>query len=201
MPDLIIKPTATSGNKLILKDQAGGAVLTTADSGATIANATLTTPTIANMANCTFPDGHVLQVVRNDIFSYVTSSGSTEAWETDAKDLHITVTAGNMVVAWIGGGMLNAETGVEGYRTAIRFSENSGSANQDKWTTTHIGGNFTPDLYHPMMVISASVIAAHTGEMLIKRGTDNSGSSNTSWSSDDNSSYGRVHYLAMEIQQ
>jgi len=40
MPDLIIKPTATSGNKLILKDQAGGAVLTTADSGATLGNST-----------------------------------------------------------------------------------------------------------------------------------------------------------------
>ena len=38
MPDLIIKPEATSGNKLILKDQAGGAVLTTADSGATLAD-------------------------------------------------------------------------------------------------------------------------------------------------------------------
>ena len=41
MPDLIIKPTTTSGNKLILKDQAGGAVLTTADSGATIGGATI----------------------------------------------------------------------------------------------------------------------------------------------------------------
>ena len=41
MPDLIIKPTATSGNKLILQDQAGGAVLTTADSGATIGGATI----------------------------------------------------------------------------------------------------------------------------------------------------------------
>ena len=40
MPDLIIKPTTTSGNKLILQDQAGGAVLTTADSGAEINNAT-----------------------------------------------------------------------------------------------------------------------------------------------------------------
>ena len=40
MPDLIIKPEATSGNKLILKDQAGGAVLTPADSGAEINNAT-----------------------------------------------------------------------------------------------------------------------------------------------------------------
>ena len=46
MPDLIIKPTATSGNKLILKDQAGGAVLTTADSGATLTNTTLTAPTM-----------------------------------------------------------------------------------------------------------------------------------------------------------
>ena len=55
MPDLIIKPTATSGNKLILKDQAGGAVLTTADSGATAANVTLASTT-------TFPAGHVIKV-------------------------------------------------------------------------------------------------------------------------------------------
>ena len=148
-----------------------------------------------------FPAGHVLQVVRNEITSYVTSSGTTEAWEADGTDLHITVTKGNMVVAWINGGMLNAETAVHGYWTKIRFSENSGAANQDKWTSTHIGGNFTPDLYHPGMGISASVIAAHTGEMLIKRGTDASGStSNTAWSSDANN-YGPVQYLAMEIQQ
>ena len=63
MADLIIKPATGDGNKLILQDKAGGAVLTTADSGATIANATLTTPTIANMANCTFPVGHIIQFV------------------------------------------------------------------------------------------------------------------------------------------
>ena len=34
MPDLIIKPQATSGNKVILQDQAGGAVVTTLDGGA-----------------------------------------------------------------------------------------------------------------------------------------------------------------------
>ena len=45
MPDLIIKPTATSGNKLILKDQAGGAVLTTADSGATFSGGNIGTVT------------------------------------------------------------------------------------------------------------------------------------------------------------
>ena len=54
MPDLIIKPQATSGNKVIIQDQAGGAVLTTADSGATAANVTLASTT-------TFPTGHVIK--------------------------------------------------------------------------------------------------------------------------------------------
>ena len=78
MPDLIIKPTATSGNKLILQDQAGGAVLTTADSGATYANATLTTPTIANMANCTFPAGHILQVKHGTTSGADTGTSGTD---------------------------------------------------------------------------------------------------------------------------
>ncbi len=40
MPDLTIKPVGAAGNKLILQDQAGGAVLTTGDSGATLGNST-----------------------------------------------------------------------------------------------------------------------------------------------------------------
>ena len=83
MPDLTIKPVAAAGNKLILQDQAGGAVLTTADSGATVANATLTTPTIANMANCTFPAGHILQVlstVKTDTQSYHNNT-SNVSWQ------------------------------------------------------------------------------------------------------------------------
>ena len=67
MPDLIIKPTTTSGNKLILQDQAGGAILTTADSGATLGNSTqdnitrvgtVTTGTL--QSGVTFPTGHVI---------------------------------------------------------------------------------------------------------------------------------------------
>ena len=45
MANLIIKPQNTSGDKVIIQDQAGGAVLTTADSGATITNATIPTIT------------------------------------------------------------------------------------------------------------------------------------------------------------
>ena len=62
MADLIIKPNSATGDKLILQDRAGGAILTTADSGATIANATLTTPTVASMTNFTFPAGMIRQV-------------------------------------------------------------------------------------------------------------------------------------------
>ena len=51
MADLIIQPNAGAGNQLILKDQAGGVVLTTSDSGATFSG--------------TFPAGHVVQVVSN----------------------------------------------------------------------------------------------------------------------------------------
>ena len=36
MADLIIKPNSATGDKLILQDRAGGAVLTTADSGAVL---------------------------------------------------------------------------------------------------------------------------------------------------------------------
>ena len=38
MADFSIKPTAGTGNKLIIKDQAGNAVLEPSDSGATLAN-------------------------------------------------------------------------------------------------------------------------------------------------------------------
>ena len=66
MPDLIIKPTATSGNKLILKDQAGGAVLTTADSGG------------ANMhlnSSSTFPVGHIVN--RGSVQTQALVTGTT----------------------------------------------------------------------------------------------------------------------------
>ena len=55
MPNLIIKPQNTSGNKVLIQDQGSVTRLQTDDAGVTI-----TAPTIASMANCTFPVGHVL---------------------------------------------------------------------------------------------------------------------------------------------
>ena len=88
MANLIIKPNSATGDKLIIQDRDGGAVLTTADSGVdsatsviatktgteTLTNKTLTTPTIAdlsnvsgtpsaiNLENASYPAGHLLQV-------------------------------------------------------------------------------------------------------------------------------------------
>ena len=73
MADLIIKPATGDGNKLILQDKAGGAVLTTADSGATLGNSTqdnitrlgtVTTGTMNNTigSSAAMPAGRVLNV-------------------------------------------------------------------------------------------------------------------------------------------
>jgi hypothetical protein len=76
MGNLIIKGKGGAGNKLILQDQAGGAVLTTADSGATISNATLTSGNLSNSA-IVYPAGHIIQVVGSDKSDTASVSSST----------------------------------------------------------------------------------------------------------------------------
>ncbi len=66
MPDLTIKPNSGSGNKVIIQDQAGGAVMTTADSGATIANATLNSPTLVTPALGTPASGIIGSAITGD---------------------------------------------------------------------------------------------------------------------------------------
>ena len=68
MPNLIIKPQTGSGNSVILQDQGGAAILTTADSGGANVNIG---------SSSTFPAGHVInhwQIVR--------SSGGAERQQT-----------------------------------------------------------------------------------------------------------------------
>jgi hypothetical protein len=102
MPDLIIKPAAQSGNKVIIQDQAGGAVITTADSGAAMAsNVTgipaagvtgvlpvgvtggsgLTTlasnPTVTLGSNATFPAGHIIKTGYTGIGTVSTYNSAT----------------------------------------------------------------------------------------------------------------------------
>ena len=91
MADLTIKPVGAPGNKLILQDQAGNPVLTTSDSGATVANATLTTPTIADMANCTFPAGHPIQVVNRHSRTRYDCGAGAASYE-ELHDYYVTIT-------------------------------------------------------------------------------------------------------------
>ena len=57
MANLLIKPTTGSGNKIIIQDQAGGDILTSADSGATIENATFPTVKLTPTATASAPTG------------------------------------------------------------------------------------------------------------------------------------------------
>ncbi len=91
MANMIIKPAA-DGN-LLIQDRAGGAVLSTAATGATIANATLTapilgTPTSGTLTNCTFPVGMVIQTVTDSTDTSYNSTNTTG----QATDLACTIT-------------------------------------------------------------------------------------------------------------
>ena len=77
MANMIIRPSSGTGNKVIVQDQAGAAVLTTADSGATVANATVATGTIASAV--TFPAGHVLQTVFYSTTGQPSRAGGNDA--------------------------------------------------------------------------------------------------------------------------
>ena len=83
MPNLIIKPQNTSGNKVLIQDQGSVTRLQTDDAGVTI-----TAPTIASMANCTFPDGHIIYF---DNFNF-TSTGAASDPGTSLVDTSLTIT-------------------------------------------------------------------------------------------------------------
>ena len=59
MPDLTIKPNAGSGNKVIIQDQAGGAVMTTADSGITSIKSSDVSSSAETSSETTTPSPHM----------------------------------------------------------------------------------------------------------------------------------------------
>ena len=70
----------------------------------TIASSTLTTPTIASMANCTFPAGHILQVVYKQIVWAGDESADTteQLWRASSTvgTLNMTLKTANARVAY-----------------------------------------------------------------------------------------------------
>ena len=93
---MIIRPEAGTCNKVIVQDQAGAAVMTTADAGAAIEsnvtnNAGVATGTIASAV--TFPAGHHLQTYW-DSLSYSSNPSLDVTSEGDAmgSNLQVTIT-------------------------------------------------------------------------------------------------------------
>jgi hypothetical protein len=143
MPDLIIKPAAQSGNKVIIQDQAGGAVITTADSGATIANATLNSPTLVtpalgtvatgNLSNTAivYPAGHIVGHWQNNT-TYTASKSFTltEAWleitygANEFRVTGVTATENNILHISVNVGSLR-QVNVDGYRLNLGFRVDS----------------------------------------------------------------------------
>ena len=152
MADLIIKPNSATGDKLILQDRAGGAVMTTADSGATIANATLNSPTLVtpalgtpasgvmtnmtgtpsaiNLANGTFPDGHIVQV--KSAYDSDRSTFGVNENVVPVTHMKVTITptsATNTMfvqgVMWMGQTNFNGGPGLRRYTTSQGFAAGS----------------------------------------------------------------------------
>ena len=133
MPDLIIKPTNTEGNKVIIQDQAGGAVLTTADSGATFSGGNIGTVTAGNLANTAivYPAGHVINTTFKGCSAGLTLNNTREVLCTPAQGIDdLSVTAGNKLAIWFMGGNHYTSTNSPYYSTIIIRVTDAGGASQ-----------------------------------------------------------------------
>jgi hypothetical protein len=114
MPDLIIKPTNTQGNKVIIQDQAGGAVLTTADSGAILSGGVtfasgklfhgMTSITATGATTWTKPAGVTAIMV------YITGAGGGGGSGTTNFNSYGGGGAGGTAIKWITSGIGSTET-------------------------------------------------------------------------------------------
>ena len=121
MPDLIIKPTNTSGNKVIIQDQGAVTRLQTDDAGITI-----TAPTIASMANCTFPAGHCIQMVNEQANNpSPTISTTSDSFQDSGINIEITPQYNNskILLMFQSGAAANAST-AENHITIYRGTTN-----------------------------------------------------------------------------
>jgi hypothetical protein len=167
MPDLIIKPAAQSGNKVIIQDQAGGAVITTADSGATIANATLTSPTLnspilvtpalgtvatGNLSNSAivYPAGHIIQTTTVVYGTTDTSLNiGNNSWTDTVMTGSITTSgATNSVMIHCGFTFYVYNTsGDSGMALRYKKVHSGGTSYPDQCSTYDGGGNFHSAYY------------------------------------------------------
>jgi len=153
MANLVIRPASGAGNKVVVQDQAGAAVLTTADSGATIASGvtggaglsgmtSLGTVTAGNLSNTAivYPAGHVIQVKN-------TQNYATQVFDTDI-DTIITVVMTDVLASSICicfyqfNSFAAAEScGHEGYiyRESTNLGDGLGASGAVSFSVYHVG--------------------------------------------------------------
>jgi hypothetical protein len=135
MADLIIKPLTGAGNTVRIQDQAGGAILTSADSGATLGSGVdLTGVTVPAAgitgtlgSGITFPAGHVIQVVEG---THATEQTTTSTSFVDTTiDVTITPSSASSKILVIASTHTHINGGAPhvGYYTIYRDSTNLGS--------------------------------------------------------------------------
>jgi len=208
MGNLIIKGKGGAGNKLILQDQAGGAVLTTADSGATIANASLTTPTIASMTNCTFPAGHIIQTVIKHTTTKVTFSSGSYATSGLEQTITPKVANSTLLIQVHGKTECNNTSNNLGHDCKVTrasgtsASESATSVYAQSWTNYFNRDDFSSD-YYPLLHILFTDTASHGQVTYNMWGRKYQGSSsNPNWSfADYNGPSGEPHRGYMIIQE
>ena len=147
---MIIRPATGAGNKVIVQDQAGVAVLTTADSGATLANGlALGTPASATLTNATFPAGHIIQINQTIDQSHTTRTGDKSAYASTG----VSVTLANELQA--------------NSKLLARFSAYTGEVSGGHWAVSHI---FT--IYQN----STNVVGTQVSGLTADKGLSNQGS-------------------------
>ena len=132
MGNLIIKGKGGAGNKLILQDQAGAAVLTTADSGATAANVTLASTT-------TFPAGHILQVVNGTAQSEAYTQSTTFATMSLTAAITPIATSSKVFIICSTSGYNDSGNTQVSYYTIYRNSTDLGASNNNGFANIHQG--------------------------------------------------------------
>jgi len=151
MVDFVIKPT--TGNLKIQDDQDVDRIVIAPTTGVTtLSNPTLTAPTIANMANCTFPAGHVVQVVEGTHATEQTTTSTSFVDTTIDVSITPSSTSSKVLVIASTHTHLNGGAAQVGYYTIYRDSTNLGSgagfasiwhgypnnANNDDALATHV---------------------------------------------------------------
>ena len=130
----------------------------------TLADATLTSPTVANMSNFTFPAGMIIKSTFHTSAADVSAMDGSPATavETDANDVTVSCTAGNKLNIWINGGYVFTNgTGI--YMIGMRIIE-SGQSDLDLYLshsysrgTNEYKNDGQPSVFYQHTAITSSV--------------------------------------------